>query len=160
MGEKQTFVLDASAIIKLVIYEQGSDDLLDYCGEEAVFDTTALCFSGAIGYLKTLRSHVKKAPDDNQYLAVSKDLLELLKKGTLRINHTSFYDKKDWRGVGELIDKYSLDISDAFQIYSIKIGFLENTEKHPNPVLITGDSDLAVTARKEGINVWNCLEDD
>ncbi len=37
-------VLDASAIIKLVIDEQGSDSIVDYCGEDAIFHTHPSAF--------------------------------------------------------------------------------------------------------------------
>lgn len=159
MNEEQTQVLDASAIIKLVIEEQGSEDLLDYCGEDAVFNTTALCFSEAIGYLKSLRYFQNKI-SDAMYLAASGNLMGLLKEGTIRINNTNLYDTADWHGIEKLIEKYSIDISDAFQIYSLKIGFFSDKGKYPNPVLITGDTNLAATIKAEGIHVWNCLEDD
>jgi predicted nucleic acid-binding protein len=157
MKKKQTNVLDASAIIKLVIKEEGSDNLLEYCGRYPVFDTTSLCFSEAVGYLKSLRYFQNEISDD-MYLAASDQLLAMLKDEVIRINNANLYDTKDWLGVEELIEKYSIDISEAFQVYSIKHSFFSEAEKYPAPVLITGDTNLAATLRAENIPVWNCLE--
>ena len=57
--------LDASAIVKLFITEEGSERLQRYFGEEANFYTTSLCFAEALGALKVKRFYRKKSLMNN-----------------------------------------------------------------------------------------------
>jgi len=58
--------------------------------------------------------------------------------------------------VEEIISRYNIDISDAFQIVTVKRDYFSR-ELQMSPILITADKDLAKTARKEGLQVWNCM---
>ena len=64
------------------------------------------------------------------------------------------------REVRELVKKYSIDISDAFQIYSLKKGILSIFGGDSQPILITADKKLAKAVKAEGLTVWNFLKED
>lgn len=70
-----------------------------------------------------------------------------------------------FREVENLVKKYYkgpkdyIDVVDAFQIYTLKKGFLSSLEGDSTPILITGDSKLAEAVRGEGLQVWDCKKD-
>jgi hypothetical protein len=51
--------------------------------------------------------------------------------------------------------KHSLDVSDAFQILSIRDGYFSSLVGESATILCTGDAGLATAARAENLNVWN-----
>jgi predicted nucleic acid-binding protein len=60
--------LDASAIVKLFIAEEGSDRLQKYFSEESNFYTTSLCFAEALGALKSSAFTEKKSLMNNIFV--------------------------------------------------------------------------------------------
>ena len=50
---------------------------------------------------------------------------------------------------------HALDLSDAFQIITVKHGKFKNWPRESKAVLATADSDLEKAAEKEGLRVWN-----
>jgi hypothetical protein len=48
-----------------------------------------------------------------------------------------------------------LDLSDAFQIMSVKRGYFSSLTNDSATVLVTADNSLAQAARSEGLRVWN-----
>jgi hypothetical protein len=54
--------------------------------------------------------------------------------------------------VERLVRKYkeTIDVSDAFQIVSIKRNYFSRFTSDSRPILITGDNALAIAARQEG----------
>jgi predicted nucleic acid-binding protein len=61
--------------------------------------------------------------------------------------------------VQEISDKYSLDLSDAFQILSVKEGYFSALIDESSTILVTADEALAKAARSEGIRSWYFLEE-
>jgi hypothetical protein len=57
-----------------------------------------------------------------------------------------------------MIDKYQLDLSDAFQILSVK-AFAPHMIGGSRTILVTADKELAKAARAEGLRVWSVLEE-
>ena len=60
-----------------------------------------------------------------------------------------------FRAVRELVERTDLDLSDAFQIFSVKYGYFSVLAGESRTVLVTTDGALAAAARSEGISVWN-----
>jgi hypothetical protein len=58
-----------------------------------------------------------------------------------------------------MVGKYQLDLSDAFQILSVKIGFAAHLSGGSQTILVTADKKLAKAARAEGLRVWSVLEE-
>lgn len=56
-------------------------------------------------------------------------------------------------------EKHGLDLSDAFQIHSVKEGFFSNMCGDSKTYLVTADKKLAKAARAEELRVWSVLEE-
>lgn len=55
---------------------------------------------------------------------------------------------------------YRIDVSDAFQLVSLRRNFFAQFENESQPLLITADGGLDRAATKEKLRVWNVLEDE
>ena len=152
----RTHYLDASAIVKLFVNEKGSEHLRQYHNDHSTFYTTSLCFTEAIGVLKVKWLYRKEITQE-QYLAVMNDLMACFAYESIGIDDTEIKDREVFKEVEKLAERYSLDISDAFQIYTLKTGFFSVLRGDSEPILITADSKLAEATRKEGLRVWDCM---
>lgn len=152
----RTHYLDASAIVKLFVVEENSDVLRKYFNDHSTFYTTSLCFSEAIGVLKVKWMYRREITQD-QYLAAMNDLMASFAYESIGIDEIEIKDREVFREVERLVETYSLDISDAFQIYTLKTGFFSVLAGDSKPILITGDSGLAEATRNEGLRVWDCM---
>ena len=79
---------------------------------------------------------------------------------TASSGHTHDIDIKDpviFSKVRELTELHTLDLSDAFQIISIKEGYFSHLVYDSQTVLVTADENLAKVARIEGVKSWYCL---
>lgn len=152
--------LDASAIVKLFITEEGSERLQRYFGEEANFYTTSLCFAEALGALKVKRFYRKEITDE-QYFCACEELLACGADNTIEIEDVEMKDSMVFVEVERLVRKYkkTIDVSDAFQIVSMKRNYFSRFTSDSKPILITGDNALAIAARQEGIRVWDCVNE-
>ena len=61
--------------------------------------------------------------------------------------------------VENLARKHKIDVSDAFQIVSVKKHYFSRPEFRSKPILITADKPLADAARMEKIHVWYCVHE-
>ena len=58
-----------------------------------------------------------------------------------------------------LTEKHGLDVSDAFQLHSVKAGYFSHLVNRSKTLLVTADVALAEAARAEDILVWNVLSE-
>jgi predicted nucleic acid-binding protein len=149
--------LDASAIVKLLIEEEGSKTLRGYQGRDTgfLFHTTSLCFAEALGVLK-VKHFYRKEISEEEYLTACDYLFAWAGGETvLELEDVETKDRLVFTEAERLVKRYKIDVSDAFQIVSVKKNPLM---RYGNDLmLITGDRDLAKAARQEGIEVWNCV---
>lgn len=149
--------LDASAIVKLLIDEEGSEVLRSYHGRDVGFQfhATSLCFAEALGVLKVKHFYRKEISEDD-YLTACDYLFGWAGDETeLELEDVETKDRLVFTEAERLVKKYKIDVSDAFQIVSVKRNPLR---RYGNDLmLITGDGDLAKAACQEGIQVWNCV---
>lgn len=150
--------LDTSALVKLFIDEIGSPMIRNYVGNNSIFLTTSLCFAEALGVLKVKRFYRNELTDE-QYLSACDELLAYVAYETIKIEDVEISDKSIFTKVEEIVRKYNIDLSDAFQIVSIKQNYYSRFTNDSNPILITGDVDLAKAARQEKIRVWDCINE-
>jgi hypothetical protein len=80
---------------------------------------------------------------------------------TIEIQDVEIKDPMVFGEVENLVRKYqeTIDVSDAFQIVSVKRNYFSRFECDSKPILITGDKALAIAARQEGIRVWDCVNE-
>jgi hypothetical protein len=159
--------LDASAIVKLVLNETGSVELRQYFGKESSFTATSLCFAEALGVLKVKRFYQKSLTDE-EYFAGCDELMAYVADDTIKIEDIEVKDRCVFDEVEKMTRKYNegkpkdetIDISDAFQIVSVKRNYFSRfPDTDSKPILITGDQALANAARDEGLRVWYCIDE-
>jgi predicted nucleic acid-binding protein len=148
--------LDASAAVKLVLDEPGSDSLRQYFNTDGGFRITSLCLGEALGVLKYKwrRGQLsEKDYFDKCYvlLAHVRGKPKFIHVDDIQLSSLDVFTKTE-----HISRLYKLDLSDALQLVGIKQKFskLSGSSK---PLLITADRDLASAAQNEGIHVWNCL---
>jgi len=148
---------DASALVKLYTPESGSEIIGPYFNGESTKYTTPFCFYETLSTLKVkwLRDAITKA----QYLEAARRLTAWYGASSRGIDdldfaaHTTFADAK------RIVEHTSLDLSDAFQILSVKSGFYGRLAGDSKTVLVTADKGLADAARSEGLRVWYFMEE-
>ena len=159
MATIRTHYLDASAIIKLLVKEDGSERLRAYCERYSNFRTTSLCVGEALGVLK-VKHFRRKEIDEEGYFAASEILTSWTDAlGWLEIEEIKISDRGVFHEVEQLCKKHSLDLCDGLQIYTLKKGFLSVLSGDSTPILITADDALAEAAKGEGGRVWHVLKE-
>lgn len=152
----RTHLLDTSALVKLVVDENGSERIRKYFTEKSVFWTTSLCFAEALGVLK-VKHFYRKEITEEKYLSASEELVAHLRNGSISIEEVDITQISTFNEVEKISKSYSIDLADAFQIVTMKKGFPSSLEGDSKTIFITGDSDLAQAAIKEGLRVWDCM---
>jgi len=153
----RTHYLDASAIVKLLIDEEGTVALRSYMDSHATRVTTSLCFAETLGVLKAKHKH--KHISAEQYLAACEELIAELRNETLVIEDIGLMERRVFDEVEILCGKYGLDLSDAFQLLTLRSGQLSSLEGDSRPILVTADKKLATAARSEGLRAWDCMHE-
>ncbi len=151
--------LDASAIIKLLIKEDGSNSIKEFFSAKGNFYTTSLCLGEALGVLKRKRFFEKPPITEEKYLAAADYLLTMIHDQSITVEEVEISDHKIFSQIQCLVRKHSLDISDVFQIVTIKRGAFSKSFDISSFLLITADCTLAKAAISEGLKVWNCMVD-
>ena len=155
--------LDASVIVKLLIPEKGSGVLERYFSKESskgdMFYATILCFVEALTVLKRKHFYDKIPISDEEYFGACDHLFAHAKHNTIEIENVGIEDRMVFTEVENLARKHKIDVSDAFQIVSVKKNYFSQPEFQSKPILITADKPLADAARKEKIHVWYCVDE-
>jgi hypothetical protein len=105
---------------------------------------------------------------DEQYFSRCDELMAYVADGFIEIEDVEVKDRSVFNEVEKLTRKHNegkpkdklIDISDAFQIVSVKgnsFSRFPNTDS--KPILITGDQALANAALSDGLRVWNCMNE-
>jgi len=147
------YFLDASALVKLVIQEDGSPALSEFIEKGGPFYTTLICFGEALGVLKRKRFAKNGVLTQEAYIATTNYLRSLFTSNVVHLEgpeitaHAVFFESAD------LSDKYGIDLSDALQIVTVRASRIVGA------TLITADEALANAARAERIIVWDCLRE-
>jgi predicted nucleic acid-binding protein len=147
--------LDASALVKLHVEELGSPELRAYVGSELCY-TTPFCYFEALNVLKMKWLYRKEISKD-EYNKAARSLTAWFSPVPHDVQDIDFTDPLIFRDVLSLSDRYSIDLSDAFQILSVKKGYFSSLTDKSSTILVTADEVLARAARNEGIRAWYFL---
>jgi predicted nucleic acid-binding protein len=148
--------LDASAVVKLVLAEAGSDHINAYFSDRGGFFITSFCLVEALGVLK--RKMLKNEISSDQYFAKCFLLLSYLRMKRINIDAPEMSSHETFRRAEDFARRHGLDLSDAVQLVGLKYGRFCHFVQESKPVLITADRALATAAETEGLRVWNCEE--
>lgn len=148
--------LDASALVKLYVEEEGSDVLQRYFQDEATRYTTPLCFYEALTSLKVKWLYRKEITKD-EYLKAAFSMAAWFSHVSRQVRDLDFLSPMVFRDARSIVERHGLDLSDAFQILSVKEGFFSALAADSRTVLVTADKELANAAKQEGILAWYIL---
>jgi len=150
--------LDASALVKLYVREEGSDVLQRYFQDQATPYTTPLCFYEALTTLKVKWLYRKEITKD-EHLKASFSMAAWFSHVSKQVRDLDLLSPIVFRDARSIVERYGLDLSDAFQILSVKEGFFSALTADSRTVLVTADKELANGAKQEGILAWYILEE-
>jgi len=150
--------LDTSAIVKLFLDEDGSDNVRAYYNSHTNFCCAEMTFYEAMNVLK---SRLFKGEKKDQYFENIKELRIMgwgwfTGKGKLEIETIQLNNVDVFKEVFDCAMKYDIDIADAIQIYAILRGKYSVLAGDSMTVLITADEKLEKAAMENNIRVWNC----
>lgn len=148
---------DASALLKVFTRESGSDLVRDYFNNRSPTKyTTPFCFYETLNVLKVkclYRDEITKT----EYTEAAFRLVAWFGASTRYAKDIDLQDPAIFFRVCELAERHSLDLSDAFQILSVKEGYFSHLINDSQTILVTADGALAKAARIEGVRSWYCL---
>jgi predicted nucleic acid-binding protein len=147
---------DANCLVKLVIKESGSSELQQSVEDlESVAITTSFCFYEALGVLKTKWSRQNRtdAISQKDYLTASAELCALIEGGNIQLEEFSFYDYESFRQSRKITEQHGIDLSDSFQLITLKKGMMAGLKTSIIPQLITEDKGIKLAAEELGLSV-------
>lgn len=148
---------DASALVKVYCNEPGSDAVRQYFYDRATKYTTPFCFYEAMNILKG-KWKFKKQLTTGQYFEAAHNLTSWFGASSSKINDLDFTNPLTFFDAKNIAARNGLDLSDAFQILSIKSGYFSLLVNDSATMLVTTDKELSDAARNEGIKkIWNVL---
>ncbi|WFP49628.1 type II toxin-antitoxin system VapC family toxin [Methylomonas sp. EFPC3] len=147
---------DASALVKVYSDEPGSSVVRAYFHTRPTKYTTPFCFYEAMNVLKGKWKH-KGLLTLDQYLEAAFRLTAWYGASSSRIKDLDFTDPLTFMDAKAVAERNKLDLSDAFQILSVKKGYFSVLVNESATVLVTGDKELAEAAKLEGLRPWNLM---
>ena len=147
---------DASALAKVYSDEPCSDVARNYFRSPATKYTTPFCFYEAMNVLKGKWKHKGQLTID-QYLEAAFQLTAWYGASSSKVNDLNFTEPTTFAEAKEIAERNRLDLSDAFQILSVKKGYFSVLVNESSTVLVTADKELAGAARAEGLQAWNLM---
>jgi predicted nucleic acid-binding protein len=155
MRRARTNLLDATALVKLVVMEERSEKLRRYLKTESGWYTTPFCFYEALSVLKR-KWMFEKNISEREYGDASFRLMAEY-RGTPKVHDLDLIDPVVFNVTRDIVTNDRLDISDAFQIVSIIKGCPFAGDSRT--ILITDDKKLARAARRQDCKVWHLPDD-
>ena len=149
---------DASALLKLYVQEDGSDEMRTYWNREPTKFTTSLCFYEALTLLKVCHFY-RKILDVEGYKRATLDLCAWYGVVSENIPELNFLSPEVFFAAQRTAEKHKIDLSDAFQIHTVKEGFFSKLSADSRTILVSADRDLVKAARAEGLLVWSILDE-
>jgi predicted nucleic acid-binding protein len=148
---------DTSALLKVFTLEDGSELVREYFNHRSPTKyTTPFCFYEALNVLK-VKWLYRKVLTKEQYTDAAFRLVAWFEASARYVEDIDLKDPIVFYKVRELAERHSLDLSDAFQIISVKEGYFSHLINQSQTVLVTADEALAKAASTEGVRSWYCL---
>jgi len=150
---------DASALVKRYIEETGSDILRQYISRRPPggWYTTPFCYFETLSALK--RKWLRDKISQTDYYRAAFELTAWFASISRHVHDIDFTDTFVYRDVQDLSKRYSIDLSDAFQILSVKKGYYSVLIGQSSTLLVTADKRLAEAARNEDIRAWYFMDE-
>ena len=150
-------LFDASALVRLYVPEPSHEKVRTYFNESSTKYTTPFCFYETLSALKTNWLHKGKL-DRAQYLDAAFRLSAWYEATNSEITDLNFTDPALLKSARQIVESHGIDLSDAFQILSMKNGYFSRLINDSQTLLVTADKGLAIAAVKEGLKVCCVVE--
>lgn len=147
---------DASALVKVFTNEPASEVVRTYWQVRATKYTTPFCFYDAMNVLKSKWKHKGQLSID-EYLDAAFRLAAWYGASSAQVRDLDFADPLTFSETKKISERSALDLSDAFQILSVKRGCFPDLANDSATILVTADNGLAIAARLEGVRAWDVL---
>jgi predicted nucleic acid-binding protein len=156
-------LLDASAAVKLVDMEPGSENLRPYFLAQRHFYITAYCYTEALGVLKRkfLRNQLTWDRYKGECFMLSSYVGTTTSSRRIQIDTIEVGELEIFMKAEELANRHAdlkLDLLDSIQLVTIKHGVLSRYGAESKTILITADRNLEIAGSREGLRVWNCQQ--
>jgi len=150
---------DASALVKVYADEPRSEVVRGYFESRPTKYTTPFCYYEALNILKAKWKHREMLSREG-YLKAAFRLTVWYQASAKRVSDLDFTNPQTFRSAQLLVERFALDLSDAFQIVSVRDGYFAPLARDSQTVLVTADKELAIAARAEGLRVWSAMDED
>jgi predicted nucleic acid-binding protein len=147
---------DASALVKIYSEEHGSNVVREYFFSRSTRYTTPFCFYEAMNILKGKWKYKGQLTID-QYLNAAFRLTAWFGASSSQVKDLNFAEPTTFAEARKIAENGQLDLSDAFQILSVKKGYFSVLVNDSSTVLVTADKALAEAAIAEGLRAWNIM---
>jgi hypothetical protein len=127
-----------------------------YFNGRATKYTTPFCFYEPLNVLKEKWKHKGQLTLD-QYVDAAFQLTAWYGASSARVKDLDFTSPLTFSHAKDIATRSRLDLSDAFQILSVKAGYFSSLVNESATVLVTADKELAEAARVEGLTAWNVM---
>ena len=145
---------DASALVKVFSEEESSAIVREYFFNQAPTRyTTPFCFYEALSVLK-VKWLYRKEIDERAYRESAFRLTAWYAGSLTSTKDIDFHNPIVFSRVRSLAEKYAIDLSDAFQIESVRSGYFSHFVDESATLLVTADKRLSEVSRNEGVKVW------
>ena len=146
------FLLDASAIVKLLIEERGSGNLRMALASDSPyhFEATFICLAEALGVLK--RELDKGRLVQKDYFRYVGRLLGYIASEEIRISSIDMKSLPTIIEVLQVAHKHSMDFSDALTFKTMGTGVFTGESEL---TLVTSDRKMLNAAAEEKIKTWD-----
>jgi len=150
--------LDASALVKVFTDEPCSDIAREYFRSRPTKYTTPFCFYEAMNVLKGKWKY-RLELTLVEYLDAAHKLTLWYGLSSARVKDLDFTAPSVFLQAKEIAQRSHLDLSDAFQVLSVKNGYFSVLANDSATVLVTADKALAAMARAEGLRAWDLVNE-
>lgn len=147
---------DASALVKVWVDEPDYGPARHYFNTQSPTKyTTPFCYFETLSAmkLKWLRGHISR----DVYLNAAYAVTVWFQANSRKIKDIDLTDPPTFLRAKEIVERYEIDLSDAFQILSVKQGYFAPLANDSQTLLVTADEKLAEAAQAEGLKAWYCL---
>lgn len=147
---------DASALVKVWVDEPDCGPARHYFNTQSPTKyTTPFCYFETLSAmkLKWLRGLITR----EVYLNASFALTVWFQASARKVKDIDLTHPPTFLRAKELVERYEVDLSDAFQLLSLKEGYFSSLANDSKTLLVTADERLANAAIAEGLNAWYCM---
>lgn len=147
---------DASALVKVWVDEPDCGPARHYFNTQSPTKyTTPFCYFETLSAmkLKWLRGLITR----EVYLNAAFALTVWFQASARSVKDIDFTNPPTFLRAKELVERYEIDLSDAFQLLSVKEGYFASLANDSKTLLVTADERLANAAIAEGLNAWYCM---